>query len=185
MKRWKFGITFLATILTCLGLTSALAVERGKLPMATDLSREAKIARDKQIPILILFSAPGCSYCARVRNEVLIPTTRNADYDNKVILLEVESGNSGNIVDFDGKTIALEKFFAKHKVGFTPTVKFFDAAGNEVAAPIIGLVTVDYYGGFLDQGIDNAISKIRTQFANKPHLVDAAFRAPAMPSSAN
>lgn len=181
MKRLKYGITFLAAILACMGLTAALAVERGKLPMATDLSKEAKIARDKQIPILILFSAPGCSYCARVRDEVLIPTTRNADYDNKVILLEVESGNEGSIIDFDGKPIAQDKFIAKHKVGFNPTVKFFDAAGNEVAAPIIGLVTVDYYGGFLDQGIENATAKIRMQRANKPNLVDASLRVPSSP----
>ena len=177
MQRLKYGITFLAGILACLGLTAALAVERGKLPMVTDLSKEAQIARDKQIPILILFSAPGCSYCARVRDEVLIPTTRNADYDNKVILLEVESGHYGNIIDFDGKPIAQDDFIAKHKVGFNPTVKFFDAAGNEVAPPIIGLVTVDYYGGFLDQGIDNAITKIRSQATHKPSLGKAAFPA--------
>jgi len=161
MKKLHFGITFFAAILACLWLPATFAVERGKLPMATDLSKEAALAHEKQIPILILFSAPGCGYCKRVREEVLIPTTYNADYDNKVIMLEVESGNSGKIVDFDGHAISQADFVAKHRVGFAPTVKFFDAKGREVADPIIGLVTVDYYGGFMDQGIDNATARIR------------------------
>ena len=165
MKQVKYGITFLAAILACLGLTAALAVERGKVPLAADLSKEAKIARDKRIPILVLFSAPGCVYCDRVRNQVLIPTTLNADYDDKVIMLEVEVGNNTKLIDFDGKRITQAQFASKHKVVFTPTVKFFDARGHEVADPIVGLVTLDYYGGVFDQGIENAIARIRNRSA--------------------
>ena len=153
---------FFALILACLLSLPVLAVERGKLPLAVDLSKEAKLAREKQIPILILFSTPGCFYCHRVREEILIPTTRNADYDNKVIMLEVESGNSARLIDFDGKVTTQDQFFARQHVSLTPTVKFFDAQGHEVADPIIGLVTVDYYGGMLDQNIEFAMAKIRT-----------------------
>ncbi len=163
MQKKHFGITFLAAILACLWLPATLAVERGKLPIATDLSKEAEQARAKRIPILILFSAPDCNYCKRVREEVLIPTTFNAAYDDKVIMLEVESGNNGKIIDFDGRAITQADFVYKYKVGFSPTVKFFDAMGREVADPIIGLVTADYYGGFMDQGIDNATARIRAK----------------------
>lgn len=163
MKKIQVGIAFFAAILACLWLPATLAVERGKLPIISDLSKEARLAREKQIPILILFSAPGCAYCRRVREEILIPTTFNADYDDKVILLEVESGHQDKIIDFDGRTITSADFIFKHKVGFAPTVKFFDAKGREVADPIIGLVTVDYYGGFMDQGIDKATARIRAK----------------------
>ena len=161
MKKIHLGITFFTAILTCLWLPTTLAVERGKLPTAPDLSKEAKMAGAKQIPILILFSAPECGYCKRVREEILIPTTYNAEYDNKVIMLEVENSSSARMVDFDGRSISQSDFASKHHVGFAPTVKFFDAQGHEVADPIIGLVTVDYYGGFMDQGIDQATAKIR------------------------
>ena len=163
MKQIRFGIAFFAAILACLWMPATLAVERGKLPMASDLRKEAALAREKQIPILILFSAPGCGYCARVREQVLIPTTFNAEYDDKVIMLEVESGNAATLIDFDGHAITQADFVAKHRVGFAPTVKFFDAKGREVAEPIIGLVTVDYYGGFMDQGIDKATARIRAK----------------------
>ena len=163
MKKIQFGITFFAAILACLWLPATLAVERGKLQMASDLSKQAKMAREKQIPILILFSAPECGYCQRVRDEILIPTTYNAEYDDKVIMIEVESSNNARMIDFDGRAISQADFSAKHRVGFAPTVKFFDAKGREVAEPIIGLVTVDYYGGFMDQGIDKATAKIRAR----------------------
>jgi len=161
MNRLKYGIGFFAAILACLALTSAHAVERGKLPFATDLSKDAKLAREKQIPILILFSTRGCAYCTRVREEILIPTTLNADYDNKVIMVEVDSTNPAKLIDFEGKATTQAAFVAKSRVGLTPTVKFFDPQGREVADPIVGLVTVDYYGGFLDQAIDTSIAKIR------------------------
>jgi len=163
MKQIRFGIAFFAAILACLWMPATLAVERGKLPMASDLRKEARLAREKQIPILILFSSPGCGYCTRVREEILIPTTRNADYDDKVIMLEVESGNAETLVDFDGRVTTQADFAAKYRVGFAPTVKFFDAKGREVSDPIIGLVTVDYYGGFMDHGIDQATARIRAK----------------------
>lgn len=161
MKKKHLGLTFFAAILACLWLPATQAVERGKLPVAPDLSKEAKMAREKQIPILILFSAPECGYCKRVREEILIPTTYNAEYDNKVVLLEVENSSSSRMIDFDGQPISQAAFAAKYRARFAPTVKFFDAQGHEVADPIIGLVTVDYYGGFMDQGIDQATARIR------------------------
>lgn len=161
MNRLKYGIGFFAAILACLALVSAQAVERGKLPLATDLSKTARLAQEKQVPILILFSTRGCGFCTRVREEILIPTTYNADYDNKVIMVEVDSASHARLIDFEGKATTQAAFVAKSRVGLTPTVKFFDPQGREVADPIVGLVTVDYYGGFLDQAIDASIAKIR------------------------
>ena len=161
MNRLRYRTGFFALILACLALAPAYAVERGKLPFATNLSLDAKLAREKQIPILILFSMQDCPFCKRVREEILIPTTLNAEYDNKVILLEVDGANHAKMIDFDGKITTQANFVARNRVGLTPTVKFFDPQGREVANPIVGLVTVDYYGGFLDQAIDTSIAKIR------------------------
>ena len=48
MKKIYSGITFFAAILACLWLPAAQAVERGKLPIASDLRVEAKIARERE-----------------------------------------------------------------------------------------------------------------------------------------
>lgn len=151
----------LAWGLTSLAASSVWAVERGVLPMAKDMSKTARDAKQRRAPILVLFSSPGCHYCAQVREEFLIPTTRNADYDNKVVMVEVEAGSSMRMVDFDGKPTTHADFAQRYQVSMTPTVKLMDSQGREVAIPLVGIVSRDYYGGFLDQAIDAGLARIR------------------------
>ena len=73
MKQIQYRIAFFAAILACLWMSATLAVERGKLPMASDLRKEARLAREKQIPILILFSAPGCGCRGGLRGGAALP----------------------------------------------------------------------------------------------------------------
>jgi thioredoxin-related protein len=161
MKTWAFTTGLLMGILSCLPFTPAGAVERGVLPFAKDMGKLAQEAKERRAPILILFSSAGCHYCAQVREEFLIPTTRNADYDNKVIMVEIEAGSSMPLVDFNGKPTTHGDFAARYQVSMTPTVKLLDAQGREAAIPLVGIVSRDYYGGFLDQAIDAALAKIR------------------------
>ncbi len=157
----KLSIGVFALILACLGPLPALAVERGVLPAADDLRVQGKLSREKQIPVLILFSDPGCPYCARVRDEFLIPTTLNQEYDDRVILLEVEVGGSAKLIDFDGNRTTHGRFAQRHRVGFTPTVKLFDARGRELTEPLIGFTNADFYGGYLEQAIIDATARLR------------------------
>jgi thioredoxin-related protein len=162
MKSAKRTIGWATAILAWLLATNAFAVERGYLPMAEDLARVAKEAKAKELPILVLFSSAGCHYCAQVRKEFLIPMTRNAEYDNKVIMREVEAGSDMRLVDFDGKVTTHAEFASRYRVTMTPTVKLLDGQGREVAVPLVGMIIPDYYGGYLDQAIDTALAKIRT-----------------------
>jgi len=161
MKTWKFKFGVMLAILSWLAASAAWAVERGQLPMADNLAKAAKEARSKQVPVLILFSSAGCHYCAQVREEFLIPMTRNAEYDSKVVMLEVEAGSSARLVDFDGKPTTHGEFASRYGIYMTPTVKLLDAQGKEAAIPIVGVITRDYYGGFLDEAINAALKKIR------------------------
>jgi len=157
----KFKIGLMLAILSWLAGTPAWAVERGVLPMAKDLGKTARDARERRAPILILFSSAGCHYCAQVRDEFLIPTTRNADYDNKVVMVEVDAGSGQRLVDFDGKMTTHADFAARYQIAMTPTVKLLDAQGREVAIPLVGIISRDYYGGFLDEAIHAALAKVR------------------------
>jgi thioredoxin-related protein len=159
MKRLNHWFWF--GILTCLVPPTAHAVERGKLPFAADLAAEARTARAKQMPILIMFGSSGCGYCAKVRDEFLIPTTLNADYDDKVLLLEVDVGSSKRMLDFNGNATTHARFAQRYRVGFTPTVVLLDAHGNELTDPLVGFVTADYYGGYLEDRLNLALGKLR------------------------
>ena len=161
MKTRISQLCFAWVILAWLACGSAWAVERGVLPMATDMSMVAKDAKERRASILILFSSAGCHYCAQVREEFLIPTTRNADYDNKVVMVEIEAGSSMRLIDFNGKVTTHGDFASRYQISMTPTVKLLDVQGREAAIPLVGIVSRDYYGGFLDQAIDAALVRIR------------------------
>lgn len=131
------------------------------LPYVQDFTIEAKAAQAKRVPILVLFMSPHCGYCERVLQEFLLPMGRNADYDTKVMMRQIDIGNDAKLLDFKGKLTTQSKFANLHKVRMVPTVKFFDAEGNEMADPIVGLLTPDFYGGYLDSAIEQALAKIR------------------------
>lgn len=147
--------------LATLASASAHAVERGVLPMAQDLVEVAREAQARRAPVLILFSASGCHYCDEVREGFLVPTTRNPDYDDKVVMVEVDAASEARLLDFDGRPTTHAAFAARMGVRMTPTVKLFDARGRELVAPLVGIVSSDFYGGFLEEAIQNALARVR------------------------
>ncbi len=167
MQTWKqrvaiFRLALLAGILPwVVAAQPAAAVERGVLPMARDLTKVAREARERRVPILVLFSSAGCHYCAQVRDGFLIPTTRNPEYDNKVVMVEIDAASPMRLVDFDGRVTTHAEFAARYQISMTPTVKFLDARGREAAAPLVGISNPDFYGGPLDEAIHSALARLR------------------------
>jgi thioredoxin-related protein len=131
------------------------------VPLAQDLSLEAKAAEARHLPILVMFSRPNCNYCTRVLKEFLEPMQRNAEYRDKVIMLQVKSGSRAKLRDFSGGMTTHDDFARENGVGMVPAIHFYDSWGNSLAEPLVGLSTPDYYGGFLDQRIDEALAKVR------------------------
>ncbi|MFN3397323.1 MAG: thioredoxin family protein [Sulfurimicrobium sp.] len=150
------GLAILAWI-----ATASAAPGRDELGFATDLTQDAEVARTRQIPILILFVAPNCSYCERVKHDFLLPMQHNPEYANKVIFRQLYLKSGNTLLDFDGKRISHTRFAKQHKIKFTPTINLLDADGNLLAEPLVGLSTPDFYGAYLDAAIDAALAKMR------------------------
>lgn len=128
--------------------------------MTTNLLADAKTAEQKQVPILILFSQESCGFCEIVRSDFLRPMLLNRDYDNKVLIRQMEF-DGDDVIGFDGQKVDMDTFMEPYNVGFTPTVIFLDSKGNELTEQIIGITTVHFYGGFLDDNIDLSLKKLR------------------------
>ena len=139
--------------------TSSLAAD--SLPHARNLKTDGRDAAEKQIPILVLFSSPDCHFCHRVKSEFLLPMLKDPAYKNKVMIREIEAGSQNPLTLFDGRRGTEGAFAAENKVFMVPTIKVFDAQGHEVSEPIVGLLTPDYYFGYLDSAIQEGIKKIR------------------------
>ncbi len=153
----------LAVILAWFAAAGVHAATAVQVPLVQDFAREAKAAEAKRVPILVLFSRPDCRYCDQVLEEFLLPMQRNAEYRAKVVMLQVQVDGREPLLDFSGKRTTHGRFARSQRIQLTPTIKLFDSQGKELAEPLIGLTTPDYYGGFLDQRIDEALAKLRAK----------------------
>ncbi len=157
MKRALLLLPILAWALT----TPALAASEIKdVPHSRDLKSDSKVAAAHQAPLMVVFTSPGCHYCAKVKNEYLIPMLKDPAYKDKVVIRQVEVGSDTVLNGFDGKRLTEGEFAADLNIYMVPTIKFFDAKGREVAKGIVGLLTPDYYQGYLDMGIDDGSQNI-------------------------
>lgn len=139
----------------------AAAGMAGGLVQAKDLKADARDAARRQVPILVVFTSPGCHYCDRVKREYLIPMHKDPAYRKKVLIREVTVGATSPLTEFDGLASTAGAFAASHNVSIVPTIMVFDTRGKDTGEPIVGLLTPDYYFGYLEAAIDDGLRKVR------------------------
>jgi len=128
----------------------------------TDFSQLAEIARSEGKIIMLEVSASYCEYCELLEEEFIKPMLRSGDYNN-VLIRKIEMDSFVLIKDFSGETSTPEEFTRRLKVKLTPTLLFFDGHGHEVAPRILGINSLDLYGGYLDDAIKIGLQKIKKQ----------------------
>jgi thioredoxin-related protein len=141
------------------GLQPAWAAEG--VPWSKSLQQDAAAARAIDAPVLVAFVGEHCGYCERVLNEFLIPMSRNPEYQSKVVMRRIQTSSNRSLKDFDGNKSTHGRFAAGNDIYLVPTVALFDSQGNMLGKPLVGLMTVDYYGMFLDDNIDKAVARVR------------------------
>lgn len=157
-----------AWLLAIVAWASWPALAEEGVPYARDLQKDARAAQDKNGVVLVVFSGAFCSYCETVLNEFLIPMSRNADYQSKLVIRKVEVSSSLDLKDFQGRKLSHRRFAGEAGARMVPTVMVFDSAGKQLAKPLVGLTTVDYYGFYLDQAINQGLEKVRAAAWNNP-----------------
>lgn len=132
------------------------------LPVVKNLKVEAKESAGKQAPILLLVMSKTCMYCERVLREFLLPMQRNAEYNDKVILRQIEISSNSKLIDFDGKTTSQSAFAKAHQVMAVPTVLLLNENGIELTR-ITGLASVEFYQSYLDAAINESLASIKSR----------------------
>lgn len=133
------------------------------LAMASDLSLDARLAKEQAIPILVAVTRNDCSYCQTLKQEILLPMLRSGDYRGAVIMREVNIDTATKIINFDFDHLSAQSWAQQYKVTFTPTVLLLNFSGEEVAKRLVGINTVSMYGWYLDEAIVGATETIRAQ----------------------
>lgn len=130
-----------------------------------DFSKIARLSTEKRIPLLLMFSSEYCAYCVRVERDFLMPMEISGDYTQRVLIRKMKIDYGNRVRDFDGKMVDADEFADRYNVSVTPTVVFLDGHGRQLAPKRVGLMTPDFYGGYLDESIDTALDMLRR---NKP-----------------
>ncbi len=154
----KIIFTSLFLIITALSLNPLARAD--ELPSVKDFTVDAKESHAKQKPILVLFMSKSCSYCETVLQDYLLPMQRDPEFNDRVILRQIETSSMDALIDFDGKKTSHSAFSAKHQVWGVPDVKLFDNNG-QVLTSIEGLLNVYFYYAYLVNAIDESQAKIK------------------------
>ncbi len=131
------------------------------LETVRDFSELGKLAREKQMVILISVAQDHCPFCHKITEEILDPMLISGDYDDTVLIRQLLIDPWESVVDFEGKTRPAANFADDYKVWVTPTLLFLDPRGKELNPRMLGIQTVEMYGYYVDEAIDNALEKLR------------------------
>lgn len=108
-------------------------------------------------PLLLMFSQHHCPFCKKLKSEVLEPMLLNPKYQQRLFMRELMIDFGSNLIDFKGKPTTGIDLFELYGMVVTPTIILIDGAGKEIAKRQTGVNTVEMYGWYLDQAIDDAV----------------------------
>ena len=132
-----------------------------EIKTTTDYFELAEQARDSGKIIMLEISASYCGYCELLEEEIIKPMLRSGDYDDTVLIRKLDIDSYYTIIDFIGDKSTPDEMATAYKIRITPTLLFLDGEGNEAAKRILGVNSLDFFGGYVDEAIDRAIQATR------------------------
>lgn len=126
------------------------------LKEVSDFQALGEAMQAKKLPLLLAFRADYCGFCKRLETEYLEPMAKSGDYDSRILIRTFNMGDNRTVTDFNGAKIDAEKMTHRYKVSLTPTLIFLNADGKEIAEPLLGYNSPDFYGAYLENAIDTA-----------------------------
>jgi len=153
---------YICTVLLLAGLSTGPA-QAGTVPIASDLQEDAGTSRAANLPILLIYTAKHCHYCDEVKAGVFNPIAADPAYRERMLLREVRIDSNIHLVGFNGDVTSHRAFATDRGITIVPTLEFLDGAGLQVSRPLVGVSIPDYYGAYVDNGIEQAIRNLRAQ----------------------
>lgn len=147
--------------LLLLWLSSAAWAEVEHVPFSNNLQKDAALAAERGVPLLLMVSAEECPYCMVMEADYLVPLLRNRSYDAQVLIRKIHLDSFDEIVGFDGEQVMPTDLSQQYKVWVTPTLLFLNGEGREVQKRMVGLGVRDFVSDFIDQSIAAAAKNLQ------------------------
>jgi thioredoxin-related protein len=127
------------------------------LPVAIDLKADGEKARAEKKPILLFFNLSGCHFCRFSLRTAVVPMFRDPKFRDAMEFRQITIDDGKRLIDFDGRKISTHDFAEQRKSTFTPTVMMVDGNGKQIGESIVGIASIDFYSGYVEELAKTAI----------------------------
>ncbi len=126
-----------------------------------DLAALAQLARERSLPMMLIFSSAFCGYCEKLDEEIVIPMLISGAYQDRILIRKLMLDEWITARDWDGTPRETEEIAKRYRVPVVPTILFLDAHGEEIAPRIVGVQSLEFLGGQVDDAIANALERVK------------------------
>ena len=128
------------------------------LPALEDAQALAAQSARAGVPIIVLFSTPGCPYCQEARQNYLAP--RHAEQQRRskpeYLLREVDITSRRPLGTLDGQALSEAQFAERFDVRVVPVLIAFDPQWRLLGDPLVGIDRAGFYESYLERLIIEA-----------------------------
>ncbi len=134
------------------------AADAALLPAVDDLQALAAQSARAGIPIIVLFSTPGCPFCHEARQNYLAPRLAEQQRRSKpeYLLREVDITSRRSVGAIDGRTLTEAQLADRYGVRFAPVLMAFDSRWRPLGEPLVGLDRAGFYESYVERLISEA-----------------------------
>lgn len=120
--------------------------------------------RRRRVPLLVLFSTPGCPFCLEVRRSYLAPrVAEQARLPAPTLLIrEVDITSRAPLIDLQGRKTTQAEFASRLNVRMVPVVALFDERAQLLGEPLVGIDRAGFYESYLARAIEAAERRLRS-----------------------
>jgi thiol-disulfide isomerase/thioredoxin len=128
------------------------------LPAIDDIQALAAASARAGIPIIVLFTTPGCPYCQEARQNYLAPrySEQQRRTTPEYLLHEVDITSRRPVGAIDGRAYTEAQLADRYGIHFAPVLMAFDSRWRPLGEPLVGLDRAGFYESYVERLISAA-----------------------------
>ena len=146
-------------LLFILGLSADLIAADDAFPMLKD----SRLLQPDRV-LVLLAEIEDCSFCEQVKDDFLLPLTMGPKWEPLFQVMRIDLNSPQMLMGFSAQKISQQDLAMVLSADFSPTLIFLNPrSGKRIGADIVGLVTPDFYGFYLQQQIKQSYELLTRQ----------------------